>query len=342
MTARPRFAAPLFGPEPLDNAPRFTGAPGHIESWFLRANDPERPRAFWLKQTILAPLEGPAVAESWFIWFDGQRNLTVAQRATQPFVDARFDETDLVTKALTLRLGEAGAARGELTAPEGPVRLDLSFWREPQTLVTRLSMLPWKVLRTGPFPKSKLLTPFPFLRFSGALELPHEAVSVDGWHGMQGHNWGREHTFEYAWGQCLFPSEDAMVEGFTARVRVAGRTTPRLSALVVQRGARTYQFNRLFDGWRQHATVERDRWALTLRGDAGEASLSMDASRQPMVCLGYDNPNGEHSYCFNSKLAAVELTVRPSDGASFTLTSAHGGALEFLRRQPDPRFARVV
>ena len=52
-----------------------------------------------------------------------------------------------------------------------------------------------------------------------------------------------------------------------------------------------------------------------------------------MVCLGYDNPDGERSYCFNSKLAEVTLEVRPADGASFTCTSAHGGALEFLRRQ---------
>ncbi len=35
---------------------------------------------------------------------------------------------------------------------------------------------------------------------------------------MQGHNWGREHAFEYAWGQCLFPATElapeSMLEGF--------------------------------------------------------------------------------------------------------------------------------
>lgn len=332
----------VFGQEPLDNVMRYQGAPGHIESWFLRANDPSRPRAFWLKQTILAPLTGPAVAESWFIWFDGERNRTVAQRVTQPFTDATFGDVDVVTRAMTVHLGEAGHARGAVEAPEGRVRFDVSFRPEASPCARPLSMLPWKLLRTGPFPKSKLLTPFPFLRFSGSLELPGETVNVDGWQGMQGHNWGKEHTFEYAWGQCLFPADDAMLEGFTARVRVAGRTTPRLSALVVQKGARTFRFNRIFDAWRQQATVDNDRWTLAVRGDDGEATLSMDASKQPMVCLGYDNPDGEHSYCFNSKLAAVEVTVRPSDGASFTLKSAHGGALEFLRRQPDPRFSRVV
>lgn len=337
----------LLSRELPDNALRFAGAPGHVESYFLRANDPDRPRAFWLKQTILAPLDGPPVAESWFIWFDGDRNVTIAQRASQPFSDARFEgagdpSIHVKTAAIDLEVGPQGWAKGELQAPEGRARFDLT-WRVAASPVAKpLSIFPWRVLRTGPFPKSKLLTPFPFLQFSGRLELPGETVDFENWPGMEGHNWGKEHTFEYAWGQCLFPAEDAMVEGFTGRVRIGGRTTPRLSALVVRRAGRTYRFDRIFDTWRQEATVELDRWALKLRSGDGEAILSMDASKKPMVCLGYGNPNGEPSYCFNSKLAEVELTVRPSDGASFTLHSAHGGALEFLRREKDPRFPRVV
>ncbi len=341
MITQGRLAG-LLGPEPADNACRFMGGQGHIESWFIRANDPARPRAFWLKQTILAPLDAPPVAESWFIWFDGERKLTIAQRVTQPLREASLAAAGIHTRSMSMNLGASGHAKGEVEAPEGRVRFDISWRAETSPVAEPLSILPWKLLRVGPFPKSKLLTPFPSLRFGGSLELPGESVDIDGWYGMQGHNWGKEHAFEYAWGQCLFPDEDAMVEGFSARVRIGGRTTPRLSALVVRRGARSYRFDRIFDAWLQQATVEDDRWTLTIRGDAGEAALSMDASKQPMVCLGYDNPSGEHSYCYNSKLAAVELVVRPSDGASFSLRSAHGGALEFLRRQPDPRFPRVV
>ena len=330
----------LFTKEPADNALRFHGQSGHVESYFLRANDPNRPRAFWLKQCVLAPLSGPALAESWFIWFDGEQRRTIAQRVQQPFSEVSFSGDDVNSKAITLDL--RGKACGSLDAPEGTARFDVSWKPVDSPMAAPLSILPWKLLRAGPFPKSKLLTPSPALNFSGSLTLPGETVNVDGWLGMQGHNWGVEHTFEYAWGQCVFPEADAMLEGFSARVKVGGRTTPRLSGLVVRRGARSYRFDRIFDGWRQRATVDDDRWTLSLRSDDGDVTLAMDARNQPMVCLGYDNPNGERSYCFNSKLAAVEATVRPSDGASFTLKSAHGGALEFLRRQADPRFTRVV
>ena len=88
--------------------------------------------------------------------------------------------------------------------------------------------------------------------------------------------------------------------------------------------------------------IAQDRWELRLRSGDGDVSLTMDASKRPVACLGYFNPDGALSYCLNSKLAEVEVIVRPADGAAFTLRSEHGGALEFLRRDPDPRFTRVV
>jgi hypothetical protein len=346
----------LLSPELPPNRTRFNRRPGHVESYFLRANDPRRPRALWLKQTILAPLDGPAVAESWLLWFDAERGTTFAHRASHPFERARFEgdgdpAVRIETDSVVMDIGALrGSARGSAIAAEGRASFDLAWSAEDAPRARPLSILPYRVLRTGPFPRSKLLTPFPSLRFEGTLEVDGETVSLDGWSGMQGHNWGKEHAFEYAWGQCNFdgveggddPNDRVMVEGFTGRVLVAKRPTPRMSALVVRRGAREFRFDQVFDYWRQSATVEKDRWELSLRSRDGEATLRMDASGKPMVCLGYANPDGALAYCFNSKLAEVSLTVRPSDGATFRCHSAHGGALEFLRREPDPRFGRVV
>lgn len=340
------LASALGGKEAPDNACRYGGRPGHVESYFLRANHSSRPLALWLKATILAPLASPAVAEAWFIFFDGEKGTTFAQRCTEPFEQAAFTgagapELQVRAAGLELLLGAQGSARGAFVAPEGTAALDLVWKADASPIAMPLSLFPYRLLRTGPFPKSKVLTPFPALRFSGRVTLPSGEVVLDDWWGMQGHNWGKEHAFEYVWGQCLFPADDAMAEGFSGRLRVAGRTSPRISALVVRKGARTFRFDTLFDVWRQEADVGADAWRLTLRGGDGEAHIEMDASGRPMVCLGYGNPNGEMSYCFNSKLARVTLTVRPMDDASFTCESEHGGALEFLRREADPRFPVV-
>jgi hypothetical protein len=324
---------------------------GHVESYFLRANDPERPRALWVKATVLAPLAGEPVAETWFIWFDGERGRTFAHRETTTFHQASFhaagkESLQIDLGAASMRVGAEGKSRGNMRRNDDEAAWDFSWTATDSSVGDRLSIFPWKLLRLGPFPKSKLLTPFPSLRFTGSVDVLGEHVSIDGWTGMQGHNWGKEHAFEYAWGQCLFPAEhgrpEAMVEGFTGRVKIGDRTTPRMSAMVVRKGSTTYRFDRIFDFWRQQATLDRRRWTLHLEGPDGKASLTMDAGDQPLACLGYRNPDGHLSYCFNTKLARVWLQVSPTNGASFSLESAHGGALEFLRHEPDSLCPEVI
>ncbi|MSQ83432.1 MAG: hypothetical protein EXR77_11185 [Myxococcales bacterium] len=68
---------------------------------------------------------------------------------------------------------------------------------------------------------------------------------------------------EYAWGQCLF--DGAMVEALTGRIRVAGRLTPPISALVVRTAEREWRFDALLDLWRQDAVIGERVWTLQMR-----------------------------------------------------------------------------
>ncbi len=326
------------------NAFRFRDQHGHVESYFLRLNHPTRPLALWLKATVFAPLEGAAVAETWLIWFDGEKNETLAHRDTQPLETARFEPgdggVDVHAGTFDLRLAPRGHARGSVDDAKGKVRFDLSFSADESKVAEPLSLFRWRALREGPLPRLKFNTPSPWLHFQGVVELPWAKVKVDGWDGMQGHNWGTEHPPEYAWGQCVFPgtagAPATMVEAGTGRVKLAGRDSPRLSLMTVRRGERVFRFDRLLDTWNQSVTVTPNRWTVRLWGKDGEARLRMDGRGRPMACLGYRSPNGRVSYCFNTKLADVLLEVRPKDGPAFTCKSAHGGALEFLRNEPDP------
>jgi len=332
------------------NALRYSGKPGHVESYFLRANDPDRPRALWLKATVFAPIDGPAEMESWLIYFDGSRARPIAGRESVPLVGPVTEAVPGATRVhaarLHFELAGRGSAAGTVRTSTGDAHVDVTWSRSQSPVGAPLSMLPRRLAHGGSFPRSKLLSPLPSLLFSGTLDVNGEHVELRGWRGMQGHNWGREHAFEYAWGQCVFAPEgsepEAMVEGLSARVRIGGRTTPLISCLAVRRGPRTFRFDRLVDLWRQHASVEADRWSLRMSGNDGEARLEMDATGRPIACLGYRNPDGHKSYCFNTKLATVRLQVQPARGSAFECRSEHGGALELLRRTPDPRFPDVV
>lgn len=297
-----------------DNAPRFRENTDHVESWFVRANDPASPRAVWLKRTVLCRRDGTTVTEAWISVFDGTR--TAAYR--------REERLDL----------DLAAGGGRSAGTLGDVSWDLAFTRDPGPLGEPMSLLPSARMVDAPFPKNKLLSPFPVATFAGGLRWGGETWDLDGWIGMEGHNWGAAHSPEYAWGQCVFPEQGAVVEAASGRIELGSRTSPLFSMLVVRVGDVEHRFDRIVDRWRQQPVLDFPRWTLGMRGRAGRARLEMTADPAAMVCLGYDNPARPRSYCLNSKTARVRLSVEPRRGAPFELTSEHGGALEFLR--PDP------
>lgn len=336
-------------PETPPNACRFTGARGHVESWFLRANDPASPRALWLKLTISAPYERPIVAEAWFIFFDGVAGTSTAHRSTHPIADAHLEDTASGLKGTVptcaFEFGPVGAASGQVRAGEVPVQFTIGWSDEPGPCARPFSFLRHRVMREGPLPRFKLATPHPALRLTGEVTVGRERFDVTGWLGSQGHNWGPEHAIEYAWGQCYFPAgaqgPDTFVEGGAGRLKIGGRVTPNLASMVVRRGGEELHFDRVRDLFRHESVSTRERWALRIKGEGGEARLRLDASDRPMVCLAYPNPDDRISYCFNSKLANALLEVWPRRGAPFTCQSAHGAALEFLRPAADPRYPVV-
>lgn len=328
-------AAPLLD-DARPRAPQATK--GMYESYFLRANHPTRPLALWTKATVLKSPDGSALQESWFAYFDAEQNRTWANKRTERLAPGFATED-----AEQLRLSLCGAQwtiapRGSVRGQIDEVRWDLAFERLAGEVGEPRSFYPRKLIDGG-FPRAKGVTPLPAMTVRGQVEVFGETVSVEGWMGALGHNWGREHPRQHAWGQVFFPASGSQpaswVEGITGSVKLAGPlSSPLLSTMIVQHGDRSYRFDRIFDPWAQKATIEDTRWRLELQGEAGRAVLDVDGTGRPVVCLGYKDPTGAMGYCVNTKLARATLLVEPSDGPAFTLQSEHGAALEFLRRQP--------
>ncbi|MFI1916509.1 hypothetical protein [Nocardia sp. NPDC020380] len=246
---------------------------------------------------------------------------------------------------MTLR-ASGGRTRGALRDETSSVGWDLAFRKVPG-LGEPLSMLPSARLLDTSVPNNKLVSPFPVAACSGSLEWDGEHWDLDGWHGMQGHNWGSEHSPEYAWGQAIFTDTGtgepfAVMEGASGRTRIGGRVSPLISMLVVRRGDDAYRFDRIVDLWRQRPRLDFPEWSLHMRGRDGTATVRMIADPAQMVCLAYRNPARATSYCLNSKTAAVSVHVAPVNGNALELRSAHGGALEFLVPQPVPAVQPVV
>ena len=67
-----------------------------VESYFLKANAPDRREALWLKYTFLVPRAGrPPTASVWAIHFDGERNQRRAFKETWPLGSVKWEDESL-------------------------------------------------------------------------------------------------------------------------------------------------------------------------------------------------------------------------------------------------------
>jgi hypothetical protein len=322
------------------NAFRDDGSPhGHYESYFVRANHPTRPLAFWIRYTTFCPRgdRERAVGELWAVYFDGERPSTYAVKQVFPLSACRFSRERLDVRIGDSTLDDHGlSGRAELGSRSLAWSLRYTCGEQP------LLLLPER-LYDAPFPKAKALVPAPLSCFSGALQVGEQQIEVDRWLGSQNHNWGAKHTDRYAWGQVagFDDAEDVFLECATARVRVGPVLTPPMSPLVLRVAGEELRFNSLAQSFRARARYAPFRW--TLRADNTEASVDVtfEAPATHFVALPYDNPPGGLKVCLNSKLASCRVELRRKDRPARVFTTAHRGAFEILQDDPVPGVATL-
>lgn len=325
----------------------------HVESHFLKANAPGGERALWLKATILsrASEPGATVAEGWAVAFDrrgGARKLTALKR-TVPIHRATFDRAALGVRWDEPESGTAmalteGAVRGHLDDAGQRIAWDLRY--EPHG--APMELLPYAWMYDAAFPKSKLVTPAPDATFSGEVHVGGERWSLDGWRGMQGHNWGRGHADLYAWSHVSLwdkaadeaadgaGDEDPVVlEVVSARVRTGPVLLPVLTLAAVRVRGIDYRFNRPADMARAKAHIDGLHYRVSVASDLGKLEAELTADPADTAGLYYANPAGPMTHCLNSKLARARLSFEPAGRPRIERTSTCA-ALEIGTHTADP------
>jgi len=301
---------------------------GHYESYFQRANHPGRPLAFWIRYTIFSPRNQPgaAVGELWAVYFDGETGKITSAKDVFPVDVCRFsrDGLDAVIADATL---SDGALAGSASGPDGCVSWDLRFEGGQEPLL----LLPRKFYDGG-FPKARSLVGAPNTHFSGQLVVGGQEVDVSDWVGSQNHNWGKQHTDHYAWGQVAgFDNDpDAFLELSTARVRIGPLWTPFLTLVVLRVGGQTYSLNGLWRALLARGRFEDFHWEFSTSDAEVSIEGHIEAPSEAFVALRYDNPPGGYKICLNSKLASCHLTLRRAGLEPLTLHTRSRAAFEIL------------
>jgi hypothetical protein len=304
---------------------------GHVESWFLKANDPGSRRAIWLKWTIWAGERAPtaAVAEVWAVAFSAKSG-HVAVKMAVPFGDprTRFERDSLGVTIDGCSLSRE-SARGRVETGERAIGYDLRI--EPQA--EPLLHFPSAWMYAHRWPTQKLASPVPTGRISGRVDVDGDTWQVEGWPAMIGHNWGRRHSSLYAWGQCNAwdGGDDMVLEG----VSIGGGGPVRGATIVCisHEGVRC-DLNGFRSIARNAGAITPRRWQFRGRSSRVEIEGEMWADTDDFVGLLYPNPDGTNCHCLNSKLARAEVTLKIA-GRPPRIYRSSRAALEIGTRDPN-------
>lgn len=320
---------------------RYRGG-AHVESWFLKANEPGGRRAIWLKNTVLARAPKgagehaavPPMAEAWAIVFDRERG-HVATKTSVVLERARFARgtLDVEVDGCELSLGHA---RGSISGGTRRLSWELLVGPERGAPIVHLPKL---ALYDSRLPSSKAVSPLADCRVSGAFSVDRgdgsarEEWSIDAWPAMVGHNWGRSHPRLYAWVHCSSweDADDLAFEAVSARVRMGPVLSPMGTAVFVRWQGRRWDLNarELFGDNR--GSISLRSWDVTAAGQGIEVFAEVSAETDDFVGLHYPNPSGAMTYCLNTKLARARVELRVA-GSPPLVASSRAAALEIGTR----------
>jgi hypothetical protein len=222
-------------------------------------------------------------------------------------------------------------AAGRAASADHTLSWELAFAGQEKSLL----LLPARLYQ-GSFPKAKSLVALPMADFGGRLEIDGQAIAVNGWRGSQNHNWGRQHTDYYAWGQVagFDNSPGTFLEVASARLKLGPLWTPFITPIVLRHQGEEIAINGLAQSIRASVSLSYFTWRFRAATTTATLDGMISAPREAFVGLAYANPPGGMKQCLNSKIAGCTLTIRRPNGlgrsAAEVLSTKHRAAFEIL------------
>ncbi len=293
-----------------DNAPQWDGAKrGHYEVWYVTFNHRESGTGYWIRYTMESPLaeHGPPYAQLWFGCFDKKN----PQRTFA--INKKFPIGQLVLSGepFSVRIGDAvlthDSAVGKLSGGGHDVSWDFHWRPAPRTH----RQLPPVMYRRGGVGDTTVLTPNLDVPLRGEVTVDGTVYELAGDPGGQTHLWGRKHAHAWAWGHCnAFDGRDgAALEALTVRLKRRGRVLPPLTIFALYLDGEVYRWNQFSDTLRARGHYGTARYSFSGRSRAVRIEGEFTCRPEDMVVAPYEDPDGEPSFCSNTEVADLRVTV---------------------------------
>ena len=314
--------------EPADpRYPAVARAKGCYESFYLKAGDAAARTALWLRYTVHKRPGAAPVGSLWVTLFDAE-GPHAAKQSPPP------EQLSPGAGAAWLRIGDATiGADGARGAVDGLAAWELRF----EGGEAPFPYLPSGWMYRAPLPRTKALSLVPAVRVSGTVTVRGRTVTLDGWPGMVGHNWGAEHAERWIWlhGTAFEQQPEAWIDLVVGRVKVGGRTTPWVANGCLSLDGRRHRLGGL--GRIRSTTIDElpERATFWLGGDDVALRGTVGAPPGDVVGWVYSDPDGAQHHTAHCAIADMTLRVARDGLPPLELTVAGGATYELGMREHD-------
>ncbi len=322
------------------NQLRWDGRPGHYEVYYLTLTDEASGVGAWIRYTITAPLAAAGRAASAALWYVAFDRGAVLARKEVFGIDALSAQREL----FELRIGPAVLSSDGMTGAFDDVAWDLRWtpsdrsYRHVHPLAERLGLA-----------QTVLELPQADLAVEGTLTYAGTRLELSGARGGQAHLWGAKHADAWAWVHCNDLCDDggapvpgAFVDAVSVRVRRGPREFGPLTPVVGRFGGRDFcsiSPLRVLGNWSSYALTG---WRFEAIEGARKLIVEVDAARDELVGVTYQDPDGDPAYCYNTETASIRLHLyerapRARGWAHAGMLRSNGAAhFEYAQRTPVP------
>ena len=304
---------------------------GHYESFYIKACQPGGGRGIWIRHTVHKRPGAEPNASIWFVLFDREAEAPRATKLTVPAAQLSTPAGSWVRVA-SAEIGP-GRAGGSIETEALKASWELTFSGDAEPC----KYLPADWLYRAPVPRTKFIAPYPDARFSGRLQIDGEEITLEGWPGMIGHNWGSEHAERWVWleGTGFEGAPDTYFDAGAARVKVGRRTTPWLPSGMLMLDGQAHRLGGF--GQIRSASLEPKPGACEFTRPGRDIVVRgrVSAPKKDFVGWIYADPKGPEHNTINCSVSDLELTVERPGLPARELRLSGGAAYEFGMRETD-------
>jgi hypothetical protein len=321
------------------NALHWDGRPGHYEVYYLSATDRGSGVGLWIRYTLLAPLEerGEPTCSLWLMAMDpAATGAPFARKQSFPISALSAQE-----QPFALRVGDAELTDRGMRGTMGDARWELEW--QPSRAYEHVHPL----LQRARVAKTVLTLPHADLEVHGTVSVGGRTLELHGARGGQAHLWGSKHASRWAWAHCNDletdtgePRGGAFLDGVSVIVPRFGRELGPSTPVVARFAGRDLLSTSPRAVLANPSTFALTSWRFAARGAERRALVEVDARREDLVGVTYEDPDGEQAYCYNTEIATMRVLIQQRVDGRWEhlerLVAPRRAHFEYAQREPVP------